>query len=247
MRLELNRCSQEVVMRVVSPVFASMLLGCAATAALKSSVLSAGDFGLPEAKRPLVVPSGDQATLAGLVREFGAVTEQTLLIDEFTQQDLEAARIPVEASFEVPPEEVYAFVEGCLLHRSFVLSRVKGGERPVLAVLGWNYRRGPNWYVDWVEVEPADVPKLAGHPALCIQTLLDCPSLDVRAASSTLRGLLREPDSQMLLPVGDHTLFIRGPGAVVADVIEVLRRTEQAESARSRERTAPAPAPEKGG
>ncbi len=232
-------------MRVVSLVFASVVLGCAVTAAPRSSVHFAADFGLPDAKRPLVVPSGDRATLAGLVRELGAVTGQTLLLDEFTLQELEAARLPVEASFEVPPEEVYAFVEGCLLHRSFVLSLVKGGERPVLAVHG-NVRRGPIAYLDWIEVEPADVPRLAGHPALLVQTVIDCPSLDVRQAASTLRGLLGDPNSQ-LLPVSEHTLFVRGTGAVVADVIEVLRRTEQAESARAKQRTAQPPAAEKAG
>ncbi len=206
-------------------------IGCAVAGTRPiPSALLAGDLGLPQPREALVIRK-EATSLQVLVDELARVTGQFALVDYDVQGDLRSVGLRIEEPLEIPAAEVYAFAEGVLFRNGFVMAVFKGGERPQFAVYAIrgnvSLQSAP-----WLEVEPADAPGLASHPALLVQTVIETPSLEVRQVATSLRALMSDPNSQALLPIGDHTLLLRGNGAWVADMVEILLRTERAESAR---------------
>jgi len=188
---------------------------------------------LPAAREGLAIPEFDagDVSLGDLVREFARVTDQHVVMSQETRDHLQQTPVVVGGMSEIPPGEVYGFVEGLLYFHGFFTAQLKGGQRPLLGLYsGREVAMAPR-----KAVKEADLGKYADHPAFLIQTVVELENLDVRQLTTSMRGLLRDTNSQTILAVGDHGVALSGTGRIVMDWTEVMRATnEQARAQRAK-------------
>jgi hypothetical protein len=184
--------------------------------------------GLPAARGPLQMPL--RGGLALVVRRFGDLTGQHVVMDEATRARLEEADLGVDGGFAVPPADVWTFVENLLFEKRFVIASLAEERTGLLAVYSLDVRRGSQAIGSWITVAPEDIAGWTAHPALLAQTVIEIPN-DVRLAANSLRGLLSDSSYQAALPVGEHGLLLRGTGRQVAQWAEILRSAARSEPA----------------
>lgn len=189
---------------------------------------------LPPASGPLAVPQfeAEGLTLGDLLREFAELTDQHLVMTEQTRQVMQQTPVVMGGTKEIPAAEVYSFVEGLLTFHGFFTARLKGGQRPLLGVY---------WSRDNSVAGIATAPRLtvpaeelgsyADHPAFLIQTVLELSYMDTRQLSTSLRGMLRDTNTQTLLAVGEHGIVLAGTGQWVAEMASVMRAADEEERA----------------
>lgn len=194
----------------------------------------APDLGLPAVRAPLEFPAGqEEVTLAWLLAELGRLTGQELSMDPGLRQQLEAAKEPFEIRSPVPAEEVYAFVEAMVLRENVFLAPLKGGTRPVLGVFG--SARGQQTFncAQAIPVTVARLGELDAHPAVLCQLVLHFDNIDTRQLQTQLRQLLVDnTGAQQVVPCGDRSLLIQGPGAKMAGLARLLAEVDRASAAR---------------
>lgn len=223
-----------------------LLLGGLAFVPVDSAAPSAArEDVLPPAIRTLVVPGNveEQPTLLELLRELGKCTGQEILMDNEAEELLSTQHLPLLAGAEVPAAEVYPFVEGILAHHSVYVAPVKSGSVPVLGVYptALLQRSGPSNQrasIAWTVVKAEELSHFEDHPALFIQTVIHLPSMDVRQVATSMRVLFSDPFTGSVVPIGDHSLLVRGSGRTVAQTVEFLRLCEEAEKAHAEARRA---------
>lgn len=187
---------------------------------------------LPAASGPLAIPQfeAEGLTLGDLLRDFASLTDQHLVMTEQTRQVMQQTPVVMGGSREVPAAEVYAFVEGLLTFHGFYTARLKGGQRPLLGVYWIRDNNVPSVNTAPRLTVPADeLERYAGHPAFLIQTVVELPHVDTRQLSTSLRGMLRDTNTQTLLAVGDHGIVLAGTGQWVAEMAAVMKAADEEE------------------
>ena len=204
----------------------------AASLSCTSTVLIVQDD-LPAAEEGLALPDFDaeDVTLGDLLRDFARVTDQHVVMTEQTRTAMQQTPVVVGGMSEIPPDEVYPFVEGLLFFHGYFSAQLKGGRRPLLGI----YSQREANLAPRKAVKEEDLEKYEDHPAFLIQTVIDLPYLDVRQLSTSLRGMLRDTNTQMLLAVGDHGIVLAGTGQFVTEAAKLMRETD-AQSRADRER-----------
>jgi len=215
---------------------ALLLAGCASnrTETATAPAPARESFGLPEVRAPLVFPPDThEVTLAWLVGELARLSGQELSFGAHTQQVLEQTKEVLELTTPVPADEVYAFVEGLLASEDFSIVPVKGGTRPVLAVLLWAGRdSNPLAVGAAVSVTREDLPQLRAHPALVCQLVLTFENIDSRQLQTQLRQLLADAGGQQVVPAGERSLILRGNGTYLYNLAHLLLEVDRASAAR---------------
>jgi len=227
-------------------LLSGLLLGGLALVPFDSAAPAAGQGDvLPPAIRTLVVPGNveEQPTLLELLRELGKCTGQEVLMDSDAEELLSTQHLPLLAGAEVPAAEVYPFVEGILAHHSVYIAPVKGGSVPMLgvyptALLQRGGSQNQRASIAWTVVPADEVSVFEDHPALFIQTVIHLPSLDVRQVSTSMRVLFSDPFTGSVVPIGEHSLLVRGSGRTVAQTVEFLRLCEESEKVHAEARKA---------
>jgi type II secretory pathway component GspD/PulD (secretin) len=78
-------------------------------------------------------------------------------------------------------------------------------------------------------VDSSQVAAYANQHALYIQTVVSLPHTDVRSTSNVCRQLIRNPQSQTILPLGSsNDMLIQGPGPWVNQITQILHFSDQA-------------------
>jgi len=172
-------------------------------------------------------------TLAGMLAEFCRVTGQNFSVSEAARQMLQATATGLVQPVDVPPAQVYPFVEALLIDRGFVITELRAQE-PRLLALHLTRSNDPSDRSRARErcvLVPAErIAEYADHPALMVRTVIDVSPLDARLVANTLRGVIRDSELQNILPIGGVTsLLVEGPGAWVASVAEMLRDAAEIE------------------
>jgi hypothetical protein len=187
---------------------------------------------LPRPRAALEFPQdAREVTLGWMVDELGRLTGQELTMAPDVREALDSAKEPIEIRTPVPVGEVYAFVESMLLQREFYVAPVKGGERPVLAVIGFTGRAmpAPQRFVPAV----TDIEGLADHPALLCQIVLTFENIDTRQLQTQLRQLLVDQTNLMqVVPAGERCLVLQGPGGYLLGLARLLEQVDRASAAR---------------
>jgi len=179
---------------------------------------------LPPAREGLSFPAGtSEVTLGFLLDELARVTGQELALSSADRQELAREQLTLARTDPVPAAEVYGFVESLLVPRGVVIAPLKGGERPVLAVIVPGMRGG------LPPVAPLSISRglfeqAAQHPALLIRALLVLEHTDTRQLQTQLRALMVDPHGLLnIVPAGERGLLLQGRASyIVALARQVL-------------------------
>ena len=221
-------------MRILKPLILSVSLGC--------TVIPGPTIRAANVEDPLPVPSSaldipqfeaEGTTLGDLVSEFARISGQHLVMNQPTRAALNQTPFVVGGAATIPPEEVYAFLESLLFFNGFVTARLKAGTRPLLGI----YLIRESALAPRLPVDEDELGRFASHPAFLIQTVVQLEHLDVRQLSTSLRGIIRDTNTQTLLALGDHGVALQGTGQWVADITAVMRACNE-QSRTSREHDA---------
>lgn len=221
------------------------LASCASSAKASSATgpaASADTFGLPPVRGPLeFAPDAREVSLGWLVDELARLSGQELTMAVDLRRALDGTMEPLEQRSPVPAGEVYAFVEALLTTQGIVIAPAKGGARPVLGVYGGQGARLGEPVP--VQIEPARVAALAGHPALLCQVLLDFENIDSRQLQTQLRQLLVEASGlQQIVPAGERSLILQASGAKLLALVPLLQEVDRLSEQRERPPATPAQA-----
>ncbi|MSR62186.1 MAG: hypothetical protein EXS08_07055 [Planctomycetes bacterium] len=222
-------------------VFVLLLAGCATGRTAQAPAVEHESFGLPDVRSPLLFPSEvREVTLAWLVEELARLTGQELALSPETLDALVVAKEALELTSPVPAGEVYTFVEGLLVTQGFFLIPVKDGGRPILGVFQPT-EDGPSPFDagTTVLVTREELPELRRHPALVCQLVLNFENIDSRQLQTQLRQLLVAANGFQVVPAGERSLILQGPGARLYNLGHLLLEIDRA----SAQNAAPAARP----
>jgi len=187
---------------------------------------------LPPPTGPLELVLDQETTLLQILQGLAEITGQHVVMSGQAEAQLLTRPVVLGGTSEIPADEVYEFVEGLLVFHGFYLAPIKGGERPILGVYSRENSRLARRFV-----VPADrLETFAKHPALLLQTTIELPHTDVRQLSTSLRAMLTDTNTQLLLPVGSHGLLLGAPSQHLIDLVGQLKRIDEAELGKADER-----------
>lgn len=184
-------------------------------------------LGFPPVRGPLVFPEGtSEVTLAWLVDELARLAGVELVYGEDQRTMLERETERLDQTEPVPADEVYPFVEAMLISRGFLLELVKPGTPTMLRL----YAPSPGMRSNGpgaVVVQDGDLAALERHPALVVQYAMTFRSIDSRQLQTQLRQLLVDPTGSMqVVPAGDRSLLLQGPGYRITALVQLLREVD---------------------
>jgi len=218
----------------LGPLLVLALAGCSSAPVAPGGPEPLGaDLDLPPASGPLeFAPDQTEFTLAWCLGELARLTGQELVIPESLRAQLEQAKERLESTRPVPAGELYGFAEALLVRENAVLMPLKGGTRPVLGVFS-----GPEQFFPATRCVPVSVdrlPEIAEHPALVVQLVLTLEHTDARQLQNQLRPLMVDSTGlQQVIPAGERSLVLRGPGAKIADLTRLLLEVDRVSAARA--------------
>lgn len=133
----------------------------------------------------------------------------------------------------VPSEEVQSFVEGLLSLAGWVVLPVLDTEPRTVRVVSLQARGGLGVRRHATYVPLEELAGYASHPALLVSTAVAFPGdTDVRRLFNSMRASFYDSRTQSLVPIGNHTLLVRGRAPDVLRVVDQLRNVGAHSSAR---------------
>lgn len=180
------------------------------------------------------LPGGDETsmTMLELVLGFADATGQVVLLSDETTRLLEYRRLGLERAVSVPGPEFQALVEELLLEAKFVLTELL--EEPALFTvrsLDTTARTSSRQYARYVDASSLEA--CGARPATMFWTVLDLPHCDVRTLSNSLRGLVVDPNTLQIIPVGNSSsMVLQGFGRRLARTCAMLELADAAAAAR---------------
>ena len=203
---------------------------------------------LPPAREGIVFePGTSEVTLAFLLSALARSTGQELALNSDVRREFERTKVKLESAYQVPPEEVYSFVEGLLAPEGVVIAPLTGGKRPVLGVWGGTMGRAPAFFSpEPMPLSPAQYDEAARHPVLLVRTVVVLEHIDARQLQTQLRQLLVDPSgNQNVVPAGERALLVQGRAAFVVGLARQLQEVDAA-AGRGEPVTLPMPSNEEG-
>lgn len=194
---------------------------------------------LPPARQEIVFAADTtEVTLDRLLAEFARATGQELAMDRKLVRALEGLRVPLASTDPVPPDEVYAFVEGHLATHGIWIAPLKAGTRPVLGLADWKPSPDGTRLLEPVAVSIAQLDEAAAHPALLVSLLVSMRNTDSRLLPKQLRTALTDPEHvrTQAVPCGERTLLLMGRAS---SVVDIARRVLEMDEAAGRDEPEP--------
>ena len=190
-----------------------------------SSAPATGDiFPLPSGSLTIVAQGDGAHTMYDVVKELNAAGHQNFTVSQQTRSALESTSPGLLTDVVIPPAEVYTFVSSLLYRNGFLLSSLRTSQPSLLAIYSGNDRG-----YSWTRIPAEEVPAYGRHPAFLVETVLAFENLDVRQMTTSLRALLSDNRAQSMLTVGNsNSVIIRGPGAKVAKLAEMMKEADAA-------------------
>jgi hypothetical protein len=167
------------------------------------------------------------ATLSDLIREYGRVTDELVLVPHDTQMQIArrdesfAERLP--GPIDVPPEAVHGFVEGVLWNEQCMIVDPSEAVPRMIAIrsLETQERNLVGAEAPYAPVEHVEAWR--DHPARLVRTVVALPDTDCYLLEGDLRSL-RGGDFFRIVPAGQHTVVVAGTGRQVAQAVPLLRK-----------------------
>lgn len=191
-----------------------------------SIVPAAESTTLPAVKSQLVFPEASP-TLEELVHKFEEAVGCSVLKTEETCTMVSSQRARIPKDLVVPSSEVYEFFEYHMVRHGYHMTFLKGGAVPLFGID--SEHRSSFISASAIEIRPDEAALYRKHPALLVQTTLSLDKVDTRAASSTMRILITNSNIMSLIPIGSNSIYVKGPGAFVYNVVRALQLSDSAE------------------
>jgi hypothetical protein len=211
---------------------------------------SAGDpFPMPKEGLSIKVGPDGEMKLDALLNEFSRVSGQVLLIGKDVKGILQNTSTGLNRGIEVPAQEVYPVVEAILVQNDLMLVPRSDREPRLLAVESVVANRRGELLEGVIHVSEGQVSAWARHPAFLVTTVIDLPNTDVRTLSNSMRAMLSDKSTQLIIPVGNsNSLIITANGAMLASIVRMLRTVDDLARAEAAKRPVqPKTAPKESG
>ena len=160
------------------------------------------------------------------LEEFVALCEQATGInftyEDTTQQQLKTKKVFLSGTKRVPKDDFYEFFQIVMIINDFVCVEVGPPHISVVSIQSLTGNRAGTLRTKTEYVLPEQLDEYADQPAVLVTTVLHLPNVDVRALSTSLRGLLTDTNTQSLIAAGEHSVILQGFGSYVAALAELL-------------------------
>jgi hypothetical protein len=185
---------------------------------------------LPQAREGIAFPAGtSEVTLAALLDELARVTGQELALTAADRKELARQKVTLMHADAVPAAEVYGFVESMLAPLGVLISPLKGGERPVLAVVVPGVRGGGMMQLEPLPISSGQFDQAAEHPALLVRALLVLKHTDTRQLQTQIRQILVDPNGvQNVVPAGERAILLQGRASYIVALARQLLEMDEA-------------------
>lgn len=186
----------------------------------------------PTPSAPLEIPAGigrEGYSVWDMMLNYGVATGQHVISNEETLNFLQQARLNLATPMTIPPDQLQTVVESLLVQNDFVLHVVHTGNPRILALTSLNTGARTNIRDSAVFVPSDRLDQLRAHPAMLFTTTVNLPKTDVRQLANSMRTLITDANTQQMLPAGNtNTMLLTGYGSSLADLIEMLKRIDEA-------------------
>lgn len=164
--------------------------------------------------------------LLNLLGEFSRITGQNLHVSEAARTRLRETPIGLLQNVEVPPREVYSFIEGLLWQSGFVMIDDRLAGPGLLAIKSTYGDERPS--VDGLRngcltVAEQQLDAYKRHPALMIQTVIRMPSMPGGVNFGPALSSMSQHHNIWQIVVSGDTVILRGPARQVVQMAEILR------------------------
>lgn len=190
---------------------------------------------VPRARDETLLPAlGDQdMTLFELVRSYAEKTDATLLLSDETKRLLEATQLGLGAAMTVTGAELSTMVEALLIQNGFVVASLRNESPRLFTVQSLDAAARTSAGSEACYVDAGSIQSCTARPATLFVTVIDLPHTDVRMLSNSMRGMVVDPNTRQIVPVGDSgSLILGGFGGQLARTTEMLKRVDAEEAAR---------------
>lgn len=198
-------------------------------------------FPLPATDLEINLGGDATPTLADVLQRFEAISAHHLQISETTRAELRNITTGLSSTVKVPRAEVYSFVSALLHDSGFVMAETRSEAPRLMKVMSLNSQeRGlVRNYARAIEADEID--KYVRHPAMLVETVISVEHTDARQLSNSMRMMIVDNNTQVLVPASEHSLFLIGTGPEVADWMRLIRAADANDTPR------PEPAGQEGG
>jgi len=217
---------------LLHPLLASASASPVKGAVQPSGAAVVGDELFPAATGALKVvldDGGEGPSFLELTRTYGALTGQHITFSEETKALLEAAKVQLDRSLEVPAANVQRIFEVMLRQSSFSLAVESAASPRVLRVrsLESPERSDVKQASKLITVDQLELARR--HPALQFRVVVGLHHSDVRQLSNSLRTMISDPLTTMLLPAGNsNCMVVGGFGDWVYEQVKMLQAMDAA-------------------
>lgn len=182
----------------------------------------ADPFPVPPTGLAITVAQEEATTLLDLLLDFARVSGQTLHVSDETRTQLRQTPLGLLTSVEVPPAEVYSFVESLLWQSGFVVIDERAAAPRMLAIKSLHGSERVLVRQGCVTVPASELAAYKRHPALMIQTVVPLSDAHRGDLQGALRMFVVDNHVQRVATAGNGVL-LAGTGRQVAQAAEVLR------------------------
>ncbi|MBL6755297.1 MAG: hypothetical protein ISQ11_02720 [Planctomycetes bacterium] len=199
-------------------------------AAAETSV--AQDDLFPAASGPLEIAldeKGEGPSNFWLARRYGELSGQHITFSAETKAQLEATLVQLDRSLSVPAAQVQQAFEVMLRQSGFSLAIESAAAPRILRIRSMNSPESAELRQTSKLVSTAQLDLARRHPAMQFHVVVELPHLDVRQVSNSLRSIITDSRTTMLLPAGNsHSMVIGGFGDWVHENAGMLQAMDAA-------------------
>jgi hypothetical protein len=221
--------SRPVLAEGRSPQQDRLLIQAVPVASVQDDLFPAATGALEIPIRPGKDGLGEGPSFLSLTRQYGALTGQHITYSASTKAELEAAKVQLDRSLTVPPQEAQRAFEVLLRQADFSLAIESAVAPRVLRIRSLNSTERSE-LKETSKVISVDQLELARrHPALQFQVAVELPHSDVRQLSNSLRSTIGDKNTALLLPAGNsHAMIVGGFGDWVHKQVRMLQAMDAA-------------------
>lgn len=212
--------------------------GVAATEATEAT--GAADDLFPMATGPLEIVVGEDGngpSFLELIQQYGKLTGQHVTFSALTRELLTNTSVQLDRSLTAPPAEAQRAFEVLMRQGNFSLEIESASAPRILRVrsLETGERNDLRSTASRLPMERIEVAR--NHPAMQFSVAVDMPNTDVRQLSNSLRAMITDANTSMILPAGNsHSILVSGFGDWVHEHALMLRSVDEAAARREAER-----------
>lgn len=177
---------------------------------------------LPSNSTTLSIESG--TSLRSLVEQMGTLTGVLFRSDAETWGMLESLPCGLDRATQVDSEDAWRFLNDLLLANGMHLTGLRTDGPYLLEILSPQNRSNSFARTRAVLVGVDAMESLSDFSALIVETQVAFEAADARQVSNSLRALISDHNSSMMLPVGDtNSVMITGPLNQVQRITTIMR------------------------